>query len=429
MSKFSKRHDRRPRYGGTTPWKKHHAGKGAASGAVAEGVRLQKVLAAAGIGSRRQCEELISEGRVDVDGKTVTELGTRVDPQRQQIRVDGEALRRRRLIYFAINKPVGILATSRDPSGRPRVIDLAPSNERLFTVGRLDKSSEGLILVTNDGELTDRLTHPRYGVEKSYLAQVVGVPTPESMAKLRRGMRFSEGFAQAKRVHVRRTHKHSAILEIVLDEGRNREVRRLLAKIGHKVVRLQRVAIGPLRLGNLKPGESRSLGREEVEELNRAAQQGRKRKPASRRPTSVVDQRVRDETKPIIDYSLSPDSEGDEEGWLAADVELTAFVSDEAALTAAEEAALTAADELVEDASDDDDDVAPVDLSPIVPGKLKRNQRTTVIGGSERREGRKGGTGRGRRQQGRNRNSRNRQGAQGQARGKSGNQNRGRRSR
>ena len=233
------------------------------------------------------------------------------------------------------------------------------------------------------------------------------------MAKLRRGMRFAEGFAQAKRVHVRRTHKHSAILEIVLDEGRNREVRRLLAKIGHKVVRLQRVAIGPLRLGNLKPGESRSLGREEVEELNRAAQQGRKRKPATRRPTAVVDQRVRDETKPIIDYSLPPDSEGDEESWPTADVELTAFVSDEAALTAAEEAALTAADENFEDTADDEDDVAPVDLSPIVPGKLKRNQRTTVIGGSQRREGRKGGTGRGRRQQGRNRNSRNRQGRAG----------------
>ncbi len=148
-------------------------------------IRLQKVLAAAGVGSRRQCEQLILEGRVDVDGKTVSELGTRVDPARQKIRVDGENVRTaKRKLYFLVNKPVGILSTSQDPAGRPRVIDLVPSQQRLHTVGRLDKSSSGLILVTNDGELTDLLTHPRYGVEKTYVAQVVGVPSPESLAKL-----------------------------------------------------------------------------------------------------------------------------------------------------------------------------------------------------------------------------------------------------
>ncbi len=276
MSHRPKRHDRRPRYGGKSPRRKPQAR------IASEGVRLQKVLAAAGIGSRRQCEELIREGRVEVDGQAVTELGTRVNSA-QKIRVDGETLRRPRQIYFAVNKPPGILATNRDPSGRPRVIDLAPSHERLFSVGRLDKSSEGLILVTNDGQLTDLLTHPRYGVEKTYLALVVGLPTPQDLAHLRRGVHFAEGFAHAKHVRVRRAHKQSAVLEIVLDEGRNREVRRLLARIGHKVIRLQRVAIGPLRLGALQPGESRPLLHTEVEELYHAAREGASKNPSGDR--------------------------------------------------------------------------------------------------------------------------------------------------
>lgn len=404
MPKSSKHHGRRPRYGGAPPPPKPRAG------AQSEGVRLQKVLAAAGIGSRRQCEELIREGRVDVDGQAVTELGTRVDPAVQQIRVDGEKLRRARHIYFAINKPAGILSTSQDPSGRPRVIDLAPSRERLFTVGRLDKSSEGLIVVTNDGQLTDLLTHPRYGVEKTYLAQVVGAPTPQELAHLRRGVHFAEGFAHAKRVRVRRMHKQSAILEIVLDEGRNREVRRLLARIGHKVLRLQRSAIGPLRLGNLQPGESRMLGSEEVEQLYRAAREGRKRKPAARRPEVAVAKPVGGKSEPIIDYSLPPEIAGEEEGWPTADAELAAFQIGEIATGQQAES--------LEDPSADVDDFAEVDLAPIGRRDAKRQHRTTVIGGDERPKS--GERGAGRRHRHRGRHSRNRSSGQQNARGKGG---------
>ncbi|HEV2969091.1 MAG TPA: pseudouridine synthase [Pirellulales bacterium] len=233
--------------------------------------RLQKVLAAAGIGSRRKCEELIRAGRITVDGRTVTELGTKVDPDEVEIRVDGEPLPRTKRLYYLVNKPTGVVSTNRDPSGRRRVIDLLPFPERLFTVGRLDLSSEGLILVTNDGELANLLAHPRYGVEKTYHAQVVGVPEPEVLDRLRQGVHLAEGFAHAKRVSVKSQHKQSALLEIVLDEGRNREVRRLLARVGHKVLRLKRVALGPLRLADLPPGEFRPLKRDEVRALKEAA--------------------------------------------------------------------------------------------------------------------------------------------------------------
>ncbi len=233
--------------------------------------RLQKVLAAAGIGSRRKCEELISAGRVTVDDRTVTELGTKVDPDEAEIRVDGEPLPRTKRLYFMVHKPNGVVSTNRDPAGRPRVIDLLPSAERLFTVGRLDLSSEGLILATNDGELANLLAHPRYGVEKTYQAQVAGVPEADVLDRLRQGIHLAEGFAHVKRVTIKSQHKQSALLEIVLDEGRNREVRRLLARVGHKVLRLKRTALGPLRLGDLGPGEFRPLRREEVRELREAA--------------------------------------------------------------------------------------------------------------------------------------------------------------
>src|SRR5262245_10393461 len=152
------------------------------------GERLQKVLAAAGVGSRRDCEDLIRQGRVEVDRQVVTELGTRVDPSRQEIRVDGESLRRTKRLYFAVNKPVGVVSTNRDPSGRTRVIDLVPTDERVFPVGRLDRSSEGLILVTNDGEFANRITHPRYGVEKTYLVRVAGAPDQRQLARLKKGV-------------------------------------------------------------------------------------------------------------------------------------------------------------------------------------------------------------------------------------------------
>ncbi|NQU21103.1 MAG: rRNA pseudouridine synthase [Candidatus Nealsonbacteria bacterium] len=236
-----------------------------------DGERLQKVLAAAGVGSRRQCEELILAGRVEVDRKMVTELGTRVDPTDQEIRLDGQALPKTKRVYYALNKPTGVVSTNSDPAGRPRVIDLIPSQKaRLFTVGRLDFHSEGLILVTNDGELANRLTHPRYGVEKTYRVQVAGRPTREILAKLRQGVRLAEGFARVEGVRVKSRHKESAILEMVLREGRNREIRRVLARVGHKVLRLVRVAVGPVKLGNLPPGEHRQLTRDELAALRRA---------------------------------------------------------------------------------------------------------------------------------------------------------------
>jgi len=236
------------------------------------GQRLQKVLAAAGIGSRRECEELITAGRVEVDRRMVTELGTRVDPAVQEIRVDGIPLPKSKLVYYAVNKPSGVVCTNRDPSGRPRVIDLLPAREaRLFTIGRLDLGSEGLILVTNDGELANRLTHPRYGVEKTYRVLVAGKPPREILAQLRRGVHLAEGLARVERVRIESHRKQSTILEMVLREGRNREIRRVLARVGHKVLKLVRIAVGPVRLGRLPPGQYRKLTRQELDALRRAA--------------------------------------------------------------------------------------------------------------------------------------------------------------
>jgi 23S rRNA pseudouridine2605 synthase len=243
-----------------------------------EGERLQKVLAAAGLGSRRECEELITAGRVEVDRKMVPELGTRVDAAKQEIRVDGEVLSLGRRFYHAVNKPRGVVTTNRDPAGRPRVIDLVPTRgARMFAIGRLDLYSEGLILVTNDGELANRLTHPRYGVPKTYLVEVAGRPSPEILAQLRRGIHLAEGIARAEEVKVKSHHKGSSMLEMVLREGRNREIRRLLARVGHKVLRLTRVAVGPVRLGKLPPGASRPLTRDEVHALREAAEEAERR--------------------------------------------------------------------------------------------------------------------------------------------------------
>lgn len=245
---------------------------GAPSEAPAAGERLQKVMASAGIGSRRYCEELIAAGRVEVDRRVVRELGTRVDPSRQEVRVDGDPLAKPKRVYFLVNKPVGVVSTNFDPSGRPRVIDLFPNiRERLFTVGRLDLSSEGLLLVTNDGQLANELAHPRYGVEKTYHVLVAGQPAPEVLQQLRQGVRLAEAVARVESVRVRSALKQSTLLEIVLAEGRNREIRRLLAKVGHKVLRLKRVALGGVRLKDLLPGEFRRLNNDELRLLRQRA--------------------------------------------------------------------------------------------------------------------------------------------------------------
>jgi 23S rRNA pseudouridine2605 synthase len=251
------------------------AGSKPPAGGEPRGERLQKVLAAAGLASRRECEEYITEGRVQVDGEVVTELGARVDRAKQEIKVDGEPLPRIRLQYFAVHKPPGIVSTARDPSGRPRVIDLLPPGVgRMFNVGRLDMASEGLILVTNDGPLADQLTHPRHGVEKIYEVTVAGQPDAEVLAQVKRGVHLSDGFVHAVDVRIKSSKKGATLLEMVLDEGRNREVRRLLARLGHKVQRLIRVAVGPVRLGELPRGAVRMLTPEEVKKLREAAAAG-----------------------------------------------------------------------------------------------------------------------------------------------------------
>lgn len=251
-----------------------------------QGERLQKVLAAAGLGSRRQCEELIQTGRVEIDRQVVTELGTRVDPAGQEIRVDGTVLPRAERVYYALHKPAGVLCTSRDPSGRPRAIDLIPAHAgRLFTVGRLDMSSEGLILLTNDGELANQLTHPRYGIAKTYRVLVAGHITPEDTAKLHRGVYLAEGFSKVESLRVKKTHKDSTWAEMVLTEGRNREIRRLLARVGHKVQRLVRIAVGPVHLGELPSGAHRRLTRDEVAALRHAVKRegGVRKRPSGTR--------------------------------------------------------------------------------------------------------------------------------------------------
>ena len=235
----------------------------------AETPRLQKVLAAAGFGSRRECEELITSGRVEIDRVVADELGTRVDASKQEVRVDGQRVLVPRLKYFALNKPIGIVSTARDPWARTRVIDLVDDPDRLFTVGRLDKSSSGLILVTNDGDLANRLAHPRYRISKTYRVTVMGKPDAATLRQLRKGIHLSDGKMRAEAVKMKRAHESKSILEIVLTEGRNREIRRMLAQVGHKVQQLTRISIGNLRLGELPVGAYRELSRDEVRRLRK----------------------------------------------------------------------------------------------------------------------------------------------------------------
>lgn len=246
--------------------------------------RLNKVLARAGLGSRRDVEELIIQGRVEIDREIVTDLSCKVDPSEVTIKVDGSLIKQERPIYFALNKPPGILSTNRDPSGRMRVIDFVPDKARVFSVGRLDRSSEGLMLLTNDGELAQRLAHPKFNVQKTYFVVVAGVMTKEALARLHKGVYLAEGFARIDGARIRRQRKGSTELEIVLSEGKNREIRRILAKAGHKVVLLRRIAIGSLRLGQLPVGGSRELNPIEVKALYAATTPKAKKSAAKPKP-------------------------------------------------------------------------------------------------------------------------------------------------
>ena len=242
------------------------------NGAHEEGERLQKLLARAGFGSRRACELLIAAGRVSVDGE-IAILGTRADPARAHITLDGvPVIVDSTLVYWLLNKPAGFVTTARDPQGRPTVMELVPPEPRVFSVGRLDLETEGLLLLTNDGELAELLSHPRHGVEKAYLAEVDGVPAPGALRRLREGVQLDDGPARATRVQVVQKSAHGgSALEIVLKEGRKRIVRRMCAEIGHPVRRLVRTRIGPLTDSKLAPGERRPLTPQEVRALYAAA--------------------------------------------------------------------------------------------------------------------------------------------------------------
>jgi 23S rRNA pseudouridine2605 synthase len=244
-------HDSSARAHGTTP----------GPGDEQVGVRLQKVLAHAGVASRRRCEQLIAEGRVEVDGSVVTQLGARVDPETAVIRVD-----RARVpvaasrVYLVANKPRGVVSSMADQEGRPDLRTLlAGRAERLFHVGRLDTDTDGLIVLTNDGEFAHRLAHPSFELTKTYLAQVEGVVAARTRRALLAGVTLSDGPVTVDSVRTVSTHQGRSLVEVVIHEGRNRIVRRLLAEVGHPVQRLSRTAIGPVRLGELRSGQVRDL--------------------------------------------------------------------------------------------------------------------------------------------------------------------------
>jgi 23S rRNA pseudouridine2605 synthase len=234
--------------------------------------RLNKLLAHAGVGSRRHCDDLIAAGRVTVNGQRVRELGVSVDPESTRICVDDVPVKLERHVYWLVNKPQGFLCTNHDPGRRPLVLDLIPHVEqRVYTVGRLDEASEGLLLLTNDGDLAYRLMHPRFGVAKTYLVQVSGFPSAEDLRQLLTGVFLAEGRVKARSVKRMKSQGDSTWLRIVLNEGKNREIRRMLARLGHKVLRLRRIALGPVEIGSLAKGKSRRLTREELESLKNAS--------------------------------------------------------------------------------------------------------------------------------------------------------------
>ena len=233
------------------------------------GIRLQKVLAQAGLGSRRACEELIEARRVRVNGE-VAVLGRRVDPEVDVVEVNGAQIGvREGLVHLLLNKPAGVITTADDPQGRPTVLDLVPAEPRVFPVGRLDGDSEGLLLLTNDGDLAHRLMHPSYGVHKEYLVEVEGEPHRGSIRKLREGVELEDGITAPAKVAV----LGERLLKITIHEGRNRQIRRMCEAVGHPVKRLVRTRIGNLADRHLKPGEWRALTQDEVRALERAAVQ------------------------------------------------------------------------------------------------------------------------------------------------------------
>ena len=238
----------------------------------AEGVRIQKYLASVGVASRRGVEEIIEQGGVEVNGKVITKLPCFVIPEKDEIVVEGSKIRRKRgnFVYYLVNKPKGVICTSNDPEGRISIIDMIPpSNQRVYCVGRLDADSTGLVLLTNDGEMTNRLTHPRYGVEKTYLVNVTGRVEGSDIQKILAGQYNDGKRTRPAGIKIIRRNQNSTLLEIKLREGKNREIRRLIARRGYKVRRLRRVAIGPLTDRGLKAGNYRPIDNDELSRLRK----------------------------------------------------------------------------------------------------------------------------------------------------------------
>ena len=249
--------------------------------------RLHKVMAAAGAGSRRECEGFIAQGRVTVDGEVVRELGTKVDPERSEIRLDDERLKLTRPVYYMLNKPRGVISTRRDEMGRPTVVDLIPGTpKRIYPVGRLDAESVGLVLLTNDGELAQRLTHPSFEIPKTYEVRVKGPVSGETLNRLKKGVWLADGRARVEGTTIRKRRKGVTDLVVTLHEGKNREIRRVMAKIGHAVLWLRRVAIGTLKLGTLKEGHHRKLTAAEVAALKHLAETSAKQRGSGKRTRS-----------------------------------------------------------------------------------------------------------------------------------------------
>ena len=235
-----------------------------------QGERLQKVLAHAGIGSRRAVEEMISAGRIRING-AVARLGQRVDIDKDKVEVDGSLVPlRSELAYYLLNKPAGVVSTATDPEGRPTVLDLVDVDRRVWPVGRLDMDSEGVLVLTNDGELTNGLTHPRYEVPKTYVAEVEGHVGHRALTRLARGVKLEDGMTKPAEASIVERRAGATLVRLTITEGRNRQVRRMAEAVGHPVKRLVRVAIGPLQVGRLKPGTYRKLSPTEVNHLYRA---------------------------------------------------------------------------------------------------------------------------------------------------------------
>ncbi|MEN9956344.1 MAG: hypothetical protein RLY34_1151 [Actinomycetota bacterium] len=245
-----------------------------------EGVRLQKVMAAAGVASRRVCEDMITKGQVKVNGRVVTELGTRINPDVDKVTVGGTPVQLdNSRVYLALNKPRGVVSSMADENGRPDLSQFVSGYDRVFNVGRLDSETTGLIIMTNDGELAHKLAHPKFGVTKTYVARVEGVVTPAIIHKLLSGFELEDGLIKADKAHVVDVQPGESLVEVVLHSGRNRIVRRMFEFVGHPVVGLVRRQFGPIQLGPLKEGRIRELSKIEVGALLKAAEGEVKRAP------------------------------------------------------------------------------------------------------------------------------------------------------